>query len=378
MNEREYQVCINCVMDTTDSKITFNEEGLCDYCQHFYGYIKPKWIVDDESEKKLNDIVARIKKKNRKKKYDCIIGLSGGMDSTYLLYYTKEVLGLRPLVFAVDTGWNLPVADKNIDNLLKGLKLEKVDYKINKEEMRDLQLAFFKSQVPYQDMPQDHVIFASLYNFAVKSKIKYILTGGNLATESIREPNEWVYINDLRMMKNIHKKFGKIKLKTLPTASIFKYKIYYRYFKGMKVYRPLDLMPYSRQIALDTLTKKYSYEPYENKHYESRLTRFYEGYWLYHKFGYDKRKAYYSSLIVSNQMTREEALEKLKKPPYDETVALEDMKIIAEELGITVEEFKTMMNEPNKTYKDYKNSFWLIRLGVWISKKLGMTKMQYR
>ena len=344
MNEREYQVCINCVMDTTDSKITFNEEGLCDHCQHFYGYIKPKWIVDDESEKKLNDIVARIKKKNRKKKYDCIIGLSGGMDSTYLLYYTKEVLGLRPLVFAVDTGWNLPVADKNIDNLLKGLKLEKVDYKINKEEMRDLQLAFFKSQVPYQDMPQDHVIFASLYNFAVKSKIKYVLTGGNLATESIREPNEWVYMNDLRMMKNIHKKFGKIKLKTLPTASIFKYKIYYRYFKGMKVYRPLDLMPYSRQIALDTLTKKYSYEPYENKHYESRLTRFYEGYWLYHKFGYDKRKAYYSSLIVSNQMTREEALEKLKKPPYDETVALEDMKIIAEELGITVEEFKTMMN----------------------------------
>ena len=146
----------------------------------------------------------------------------------------------------------------------------------------------------------------------------------------------------------------------------------------MKVYRPLDLIPYSRQIALNTLTKKFLYEPYENKHYESRLTRFYEGYWLYHKFGYDKRKAYYSSLIVSNQMTRKEALEMLKKPPYDEKVALEDMRIIAEKLGIKVEEFKKMMKEPNKTYKDYKNSFWLIKLGVWISKKLGLAKMQYR
>jgi N-acetyl sugar amidotransferase len=366
-------------MDTTDSKITFNNEGMCDHCQHFYGNIKPKWIVNEKSKEKLENIVAKIKKKNKKRKYDCIIGLSGGMDSTYLLYYAKEVLGLRPLVFAVDTGWNLPVADKNIDNLLKGLNLEKIDYKIDKEEMRDLQLAFFKSQVPYQDMPQDHVIFASLYNFAVKSKIKYILTGGNLSTESMREPNEWVYMNDLRMMKDIYKKFSKKKkIKKLPTASIFKYKIYYKYFKGMKVYRPLDLIPYSKQIALDTLTEKFSYEPYANKHYESRLTRFYEGYWLYHKFGYDKRKAYFSSLIVSNQMTREEALETLKKPPYDEKEALEDMRIIVEKLGITVEEFKIMMKEPNKTYKDYKNSFWLIKFGVWISKKLGLSKMQYR
>lgn len=379
MNKREYQICINCVMDTTDSKITFNNEGMCDHCQHFYGNIKPKWIVNEKSKEKLENIVAKIKKKNKKRKYDCIIGLSGGMDSTYLLYYAKEVLGLRPLVFAVDTGWNLPVADKNIDNLLKGLNLEKIDYKIDKEEMRDLQLAFFKSQVPYQDMPQDHVIFASLYNFAVKSKIKYILTGGNLSTESMREPNEWVYMNDLRMMKDIYKKFSKKKkIKKLPTASIFKYKIYYKYFKGMKVYRPLDLIPYSKQIALDTLTEKFSYEPYANKLYESRLTRFYEGYWLYHKFGYDKRKAYFSSLIVSNQMTREEALETLKKPPYDEKEALEDMRIIVEKLGITVEEFKIMMKEPNKTYKDYKNSFWLIKFGVWISKKLGLSKMQYR
>lgn len=376
--KREYQVCTNCVMDTTDSLIKFDDKGMCDHCSNYYNNILPNWHPDEQGAKELDEIVKKIKKDGEGKKYDCIIGLSGGVDSSYLAYYAVKKLGLRPLLFACDTGWNLNVAVNNVEKITKGLNIPLYTEVVNWNEMRDLQLAFIKSQVPYQDLPQDHVIFAALYNYASKNNIKYVLTGGNNSTECVREPNEWVYQNDIKMIKDIHEKYGKVKLKSLPLCGMFKAHIYYRYFKGMKVVKPLDLIPYTKADAIETLKREFGWEPYANKHYESIFTRFYEGYWLIKKFGYDKRKCHFSSLILTKQLDRQEALDIISKPPYDEKLALEDLEYVAKKLGLTKDEFIDIMNQPNKTYNDYKNSAGMIAMAVKVAQILGKENRQYR
>jgi len=378
MKDREYQVCKNCAMDTTDSLIIFDEKGVCDHCNNYYDNILPNWHPDEIGAKELDKIAKKIKKDGKDKEYDCIIGISGGVDSSYLLYYAKEKLGLRPLAFSVDSGWNLNVAVENVEKIVKGLGLDLYTEIVNWNEMKDLQLAYFKSQVPYQDTPQDHVIFASLYNYASKNGIKYVLTGGNYSTECVREPNEWVYLNDIRQIKDIHKRFGSITLKTLPLCGMFKYRLYYGYFKGMKVVKPLDLIPYKKEAAISLLEEKFGWERYANKHFESVFTRFYEGYWLVKKFGFDKRRAHFSSLILTGQMTREEALKKLQEPPYSEELAMQDLEYVAKKLGITTEEFEDMMKGENKTYKDYKSNAGLIETAIKTAILLGVEKRQFR
>lgn len=375
---REYQRCTNCVMDTTDSKIIFDENGMCDHCHNYYENIKPNWHPDEIGKKKLDEIAEQIKRDGKGKEYDCIIGLSGGVDSSYLAYYAVKVLGLRPLLFACDTGWNLDVAENNVRKIVDKLGLPLYTEKVNWDEMKDLQVAFLKSQVPYQDIPQDHVIFASLYNYAVKKGIKYVLTGGNNATECVREPNEWVYQNDIRMIKDIHKKFGTRPLKTLPMCGMFKAHLYYKYIKGMKVVKPLDMIPYTKKDAIETLQKEFGWEPYANKHYECVFTRFYEGYWLIKKFGYDKRKAHFSSLILTGQLNRDEAIQILEQSPYDEETAMKDMQYICDKLEITRDDFIELMKKDNKTYRDYKNTSRLIACAVKVARLVGIEKRQYR
>lgn len=378
MEKREYQVCSNCVMDTTDSVIKFDENGRCDHCNNYYNNILPNWHPDDAGAKKLELIVEKIKKEGKNKPYDCIIGLSGGVDSSYLAYIAKEKLGLRPLIFCVTTGWNLDVANKNVERIIKALDLDLYTEIVNWDEMKDLQLAYFKSQVPYQDTVQDHVIFASLYNYAAKNGIKYIVTGANFSTECVREPIEWVYQNDLRQIKDIHRRFGKRPLKTLPLCGMFKYKLYYRFFKGVRVVKVLDYLPYNKEQAISELEKRFNWERYANKHFESIFTRFYEGYWLVKKFGYDKRRAHFSSLILTGQMTRKEALENLKKPPYDEALAMQDLEYISNKLDLTKDEFIGLMNCENKTYKDYKSTAFLIEVGVKVMRLLGIERRNFR
>jgi N-acetyl sugar amidotransferase len=365
-------------MDTSDPQIRFDENGLCDFCDNFYKTILPSWHKGNQDWQVLYAIADNIRKEAKVKKYDCIIGLSGGTDSSYLTYIAKEKLGLNPLLVAVDTGWNLNVTNNNIENLIKKLNLDMVTITVDWEEMKDLQLAFFKSAVPYQDLPQDVAIFSSLYYFAVQHGYKYILTGGNISTECVKPPQEWTYYNDTRMIKDIHSRFGKKPMKKFPLCSMFKYRIWYRYFKGIKRIGILNYVDYRKQEAIDLLVKNFDWEQYSNKHYENRFTRFYEGWWMPKKFGYDKRRCYFSSLILTGQMTRGEALKELQNQPYDEKIANEDMAFICDKLGVTVDELMKFYKLDNKTFRDYKNSFKSIKMAVKLSKLLGIEKRNFR
>lgn len=378
--EKEIIVCKNCVMDTTDPEIVFDEDGVCDFCHNYYDSILPNWSHVNNGEKELLELSKEIKKigTGSGNKYDCVIGLSGGVDSCYLAYIVKKKLGLNPIMVSVDTGWNLNVANQNINLLLEKLDLDCEIIKVDWKEMADLQLAFLKSQVPYNDLPQDHAIFAGIYNYAVKNKIKYVMTGANFSTECVQPPYEWVYFNDIKLIKDIHKKFGKVKLKTFPMCGMFKYRLYYRYIKQLKVIHPLNMIEYNKKNAIKVLETEIGWTAYENKHYEDIFTRFYEGYWLPEKFGYDKRKCYFSSEILTKQMTRKEALKLLEENPYDKKIALEDMKYISNKLGIKIEEFKELMKGENKTYRDYKNNFRIIKYAIFLAKKLGMEKRNFR
>lgn len=376
--ERPYQRCTRCVMDTTDSKITFDEHGVCDHCRNYDTHIKPYWKPKENDFEGLERLAVHIRKAGKGREYDCILGLSGGADSSYLAYIAKEVMHLRPLAFVVDTGWNLNVAVENIEKIVKGLNLDMYTEVVNWKEMADFQLSMFKASISSQDFPQDHAIFAGLYNYATKHHIKYVLTGSNNATEFIRPPLEWIYMNDLRMALDIHNKFGQRELKTFPLCNIWKYRIWYRYFLGMRRRFPLDYIVYDKAQAEELLHEKYGWTKYANKHYENVFTRFFEGYYLPHKFGFDTRKNVLSNEILAGTMTREEALEILQKPPYDPEQAELDKAYIAKKLGVTTEVFQRIIDQPNKTPADYKNSIWALKVAVWFSRLMGIENRNMR
>jgi len=373
MTNLNYQICTKCVMDTTDSKITFDADGVCDHCNTFYQKTLPSWHPDETGLAELRETVKRIKKASSSKDYDCIIGMSGGIDSSYLTYLAVEELGLRPLVFHIDGGWNSQESVNNIEKIVDKLGLDLFTEVIDWAEMRDLQLAFFKAGVPHIDTPQDHAIFATLYKFSEKHDIKYILTGANLSTECIRNPIEWMYYqSDSIQLKDIHRKHGTIPLRTFPVTSILYHKIYLPYIKGIQVIRPLNSMPYIKKDAVDLLVSKFGWQPYPQKHFESRFTKFYEGYWLPRKFGFDTRRVQFSSLIVTNQLTRDEAMERLKRPPMDDDEAAREMEFVATKLGITLEELQSYLDAPNKSYKDYRSQESTYLLGSKVMKLFGL------
>ena len=375
MNNRKYQICTNCVMDTTDSKIAFDEKGVCDHCNTFYKDIKPHWHTDDKGWQEIVATADKIKEEGKGKDFDCIIGMSGGIDSSYLLYLAVKKLGLRPLVFHVDAGWNSEKAVHNIEVIVDKLELDLYTEVIDWEEMKDLQLAYFKSGVSTVDTPQDHSFFATMYKFATKYNVKYILTGGNYSTECIRNPLEWMYYqSDSIQLKDIHSKFGTKPLKNYPVTNILWHKVWLPYVKKIKLIRPLDFMPYDKEEATQFLVDEFGYQRYSQKHFESRFTKFYESYWLSEKFGYDTRKVQYSSLIVTDQMTRDEALEKLKTPAHDKETIKQDFEYIATKLGISVDELQGYFNAPNKTYKDYKNQMSIYDIGAKVLRMLGVEK----
>lgn len=375
-----YQICTKTIMDTSDPHIVFDENGVSDYYHNFHNVMQPNWHTGEEGRKQLMAIAEKIKKEGVGKDFDCILGLSGGLDSSYTVYVAKEIMSLRPLVFHVDAGWNTQQAVGNIEKLIDGLNLDLYTEVINWEEMKDLQVAFLKSQIPDQDLPQDYAFFSALYKFARKNKIKYILTGSNISTECCREPEEWGgYAGiDTTLTHDIHKKFGTRPLKTFPLVDILSYKLYYKYVYGMQVFKPLDLLPYIKEDAEKLLEEKFGWQKFQHKHHESRFTRFYEDYWLPKKFGFEKRRAHFSSLILTGQMTREEALERIAKPEMDQQFLRQEFEYVANKLDLTVEELETIFQGKNKTYKDYKNKKKIIDLGSKTMRILGLEKRLFR
>lgn len=378
-SKRTYQICTNCIMDTSDSNITFDGRGWCDYCNNYHQNIVPNWHTDERGQREIQAVADTIRSEGKGRDHDCIIGVSGGVDSSYVALLAKEKLGLRPLIFHVDAGWNSQQSVNNIEKLVDSLGLDLHTEVIDWQEMRDLQLAFFKAQVPHLDTPQDHAFFAGLYNFAAKHGFKYVITGANYSTECVREPLEWHYhATDLRQLKDIHEKFGTRPLKTFPLTDIFTHKLYYRFVKGMRIVKPLNHFPYIKEDAMQELADRFGWQKYAHKHYESRFTRFYEGYWLPVKFGYDKRRAHFSSLILTGQLTRDEALRRIAQPAYDDETVAHEFEYVATKLDLTVAELKELMNGPNKSYRDYKSSMPLIELGTRVLRGMGVQKMIVR
>lgn len=372
---KSYRICTNCVMDTSDPGIQFDDRGVCDHCNDFYNGTLSRWHPNEQGRVMLQKKMEQIKAHGKGKEFDCIIGVSGGADSSYLVYLAKEELGLRPLVFHVDGGWNSQIAVNNIEKLIDGLGLELYTEVINWNEMRDLQLAFFKSGVPHIDLPQDHAFFATMYNFAERYGVKYILTGSNISTECVRNPLEFFYYGtDMWQIRDIHGRFGQRPLVDFPLSGILRHKVYLRYFKGIEVVQPLDYMPYVKADAMRFLAEKFGWQIYARKHFESRFTKFFEGYWLPKKFGFDTRRVQYSSLILTKQMKRDDALAELAKLPYDEATITQDFEYIATKLEIPVAELQGYMEAPNKSYRDYRNQEYLFRAGAVVLHALGIER----
>lgn len=376
---REYQICTKCVMDTSDNNIQFDGNGVCDHCHDFENNVKPNWHTDERGKFELTKIIDKIKLSGKGKDFDCLLGLSGGVDSSYMLHLAVKEFGLRPLVFHVDGGWNSELAVHNINVMIDKLGLDLYTEVINWEEMKDFQLAFFKSGVPHIDIPQDHAFIATLYHFADKYNIKYILNGGNFSTECVQYPMKYYYYGtDMSHINDIRKQFGTNKMETYPFSSVFSHKIYLKYIRGVNVLKLLNYMPFNKEDALILLEKEYGWKPYPQKHFESRFTRFFESYWLPERFGFDPRRVQLSSLIITGQMTRESALEKLQKPAYNPETIEEEFNYIATKLGIEAAELRKYFNMPKKYYWDYKNQQNIFRLGAKILHLMGVEKVKKR
>tara|TARA_B110000037_G_scaffold220129_1_gene286991 strand:- start:87 stop:1193 length:1107 start_codon:yes stop_codon:yes gene_type:complete len=359
-------------MDTSDPGIMFNKEGVCDHVDDFVNHVKPNWNTAELGKAELDKMFNKIKSEGKNKDFDCILGLSGGVDSSYLLHMAVKEFGLKPLVFHVDGGWNSEIAVHNINVLVEKLEVDLYTEVINWEEMKDFQLAFFKSGLPHIDIPQDHAFVATLYKFADKHNIKYIINGGNFSTECVQYPMKYYYYGtDMLHIRDVIKKHGTIKMKTYPFSSVFRHKVYLKYIKRLQVVKPLNFMPFYKKEAIDLLEKEYGWKPYPQKHFESRFTRFFEGYWLPKRFGFDPRRVMLSSLILTDQMTREEALEILEKPAYDPSIIDDDFRYIASKLNISEDILKSYQMIPKKYYWDYKNQNSIFRFGAKILNYIG-------
>lgn len=365
----EYRICERCVMDSTIPRIVFYDDGTCSYCREYERRQGQEVLPEEERTAALSLLVRRIKRAGKGREYDALIGLSGGLDSTYAAYVARSQ-GLRLLGVHVDNGWNTKLADKNIRVAADRLGIDLVVEKPSFEQFRDLQLAFLRASVPNAEIPTDHVIAAVLYQVAHHKGIRYLINGGNFATEGVGLPGSFGHYNrDLRYIRSIHRHFGTLSLDTLPTIGMFK-TVCYRYLRDIRVIRILNYVDYQRELAAKTLSKEIGWEAYGGKHNESVYTRFFQSYILPNKFGVDKRRMHLSALVCAGQLSREEVLKEFAKPPYDGPELLErDMEEVLEKLRITRDEFEEIMQIPVRNARDFPSNKWLFDLVRWLARR---------
>jgi N-acetyl sugar amidotransferase len=361
-------------MDTSDPEIKFDEDGICNHCKNYYNRVANEVYKGEEGHRRLSRIVEKIKEDGKSKEYDCIIGVSGGVDSTTVAYTVKKY-GLRPLAVHFDNGWDSELSVENIKRTLDVLGIDLQTYVIDWEEFKDLQLSFLKASIANCEIPTDHAIIALLFNTAYQHNVQYIIGGSNVATEGILPLSWGYYSQDLRHLLAIHRNFGKVLLKTLPMISLKRF-LYYILIKKIRLITILDYIDYKKLEAMKVIQKELGWRYYGSKHYESIYTRFFQGYILPVKFGYDKRRAHLSSLICNEEISRKEALAEMEKDPYGSNNLEEDKIFVIKKLGLTEHEFEALMKLPAKSYKDYPNSAFIIEdLAVFrkIFKKIAKT-----
>ncbi len=363
----EIKICSRCVMDTTATEITFDEQGVCNFCHQYDNVTTKDLYVDKGGEERLNNLIEKIKKDGKNRQYDCLIGISGGVDSSYVAYLVKKVYGLRALAIHLDNGWNSELAVANVEHIVKKLDIDLSTYVLDWKEFKDIQTSFLKASVSNIEIPTDHAIWALLIKTAAKLKIPYIIAGNNVVTESIM-PESWLYgSKDSKFIKAIHKKFGKVKLKTYPSLTTFDY-VDYLLIRGIRWVPILNYINFVKSDAKQLLIDELGWRDYGGKHYESIFTRFFHSYYLPVKFGYDLRKSYLSALVCSGQMSRTDALEDLKLAPIDPELLKQDRDYVVKKLGLTEEEFEQILKNPNKNFSDYPNNDSLWRNFSWLIK----------
>ena len=353
MIRRDYQECARCVMDTTDLEITFDSKGHCCHCAEFLDKRAKHNYQGKESDESFDQMIVEVKAEGKGKEYDCVIGVSGGADSCYLAYILRE-RGLRPLAVHLDNGWNSEKAVLNLKNITGKLGIDYESYVLDWEEFKDIQLAFLKASIPEAETPTDIAIPAALHNVAGRHGIKFIMSGGNLATEGIL-PKSWHYdVRDLKYFNHIQKTFGTRRLRNFPTFG-YKKEIFYKLIKGIRMLYPLNFVPFVKEDAVELLSQKFGWKPYGGKHHESRYTKFIQSYYLYQKFGIDYRRATFSTQICAGGISRESAVDQLKCSPYDPGKIEDDKLYIAKKLGISKDELNTIIHLQPKWYWDYPN-----------------------
>ncbi len=358
-------------MDTSDLDITFDEYGICSHCRYYDQVQSRWWYLGKEGEERFSLILDKIKRKGERNPYDCLIGLSGGVDSSYVTYMAKTKFNLKPLIIHVDTGWNSELAVKNIQNIVERLDLDLYTYVIDWDEMRELQLAFLRSGIENQDIPQDHSFLAVMRKQARKHGIKYFLTGANISTESIL-PNVWgSSAVDSKLIKSIYRRFGSgKKLKSYPFISFFEYFISSKFIHNLIKINPLNYIDYRKDEAMRVLEQQFDWKYYGGKHFESIFTKFFQAFYLPMRYGYDKRRSHYSSLIVTDQMDREIALQLMEKPPYDEKSIKEDKIYLAKKLNLSMKDFEKLLKVEKRSHNDFLNNQKYIDIAIKIYHKL--------
>jgi N-acetyl sugar amidotransferase len=352
MEYTKKQTCTRCIMDTRVPGITFDKEGVCNYC-YLHKTLEEAFPLGETGQKIFSDIVAKVKEDGKKKRYDCVIGVSGGTDSSFLLYKAKE-LGLRPIASHFDSTWNSAIATENIRKLTKKLSIDLDTYVVDNKEMDDILLSFLKASIPWADSPTDMAITCANYMTAEKYGLKYVFVGNDFRTEG-KQPIEWAYC-DGKMVKAIHRRFGKKRMVTFPNLSLLKF-VRYSILHGIKLIRPFNYIDYRKSDARELLQKNFGWEYYGGHHHECIFTRFVAGYLIPTKFKVDQRLVSLSALARSGEITRQEAIDIMQEPPYEKDDVEKDVEFVMKRFNLTRDEFENIMASPPKCYLDYPSYY---------------------